>query len=269
MISLVRPEVKFSQSIVKGSPKDRHKMVEEISDKIFTALSGKAKNDKIMIDDIYSAMEKFFPEKKNIKIISLKKSRSKHSSLDYIEKNGEYIGQEIAVPINKRKLPLKFLPIYMHELTHALDILCNPKVTGRTRIMERKKLYDKGYDTCFEKTLYNWEEYTNNKEKEQILEQRKNELKNWLSKKTLEEKVNYIQDLRNYIISEINAYSAERKYALAMTKKGQTVAQESIEPTDHYLFKEKLDLLNKIAISLIDKAKTKRTKIKTISVESK
>jgi len=266
ILDLVRPEVRFSQSVAKGSAADRHNKVVQISDKIFQALSEHINKEKISVEDMYSVLDRVLPESKPIRIVSYKKDGSRCCSVDYIEKNGAFVGQEIAVPIKKRKMESKYLPMYMHELTHALDILFNPKYTLRTKIMEKTKMYDTRYDKFFDETLYRWENFSTEEEKSEILKKRKKEMKKLLSHKTLDEKINCVQEMRGVLISEINAYNAEKKYALQMEKKGQSVCQDSTKSTDAYLFKEKLKLLNELCFSIIKSERNNLKKKKSATV---
>ena len=56
------------------------------------------------------------------------------------------------MPVNsKKKLNILELPSFMHESTHVLDYLFNPKYIANYRKMCEKNIYEKDYFKIYEK----------------------------------------------------------------------------------------------------------------------
>jgi len=250
----IRQEVRFSYDIVKGSLKNRYNKTTELSKDIFQTITERIHDNKIDIADIVYAMEKNMPEQKPVKVIPKKNQDIFEGASDYIEKKGQYVGQTIEIPVVRGKLPLKSLPVYMHELTHVLDILFNPKYTARSIKMEQKHLYDKKYSHCIDNTLYKAEKYNTLQEKEDLLNKRKSEIKNWISGKKPDEKLDCIQEAKNYLEKELKAYKSEGTFHKKMKANGLEVQENQFEDEAHeYLFEEKIELLKDLGKEIVKK----------------
>ncbi len=252
--------VKFSYNIVKGTVQQRQKNAALLTDKVFNNLSSRIKSDEILLNDIYTSLKINMPEYKPIKFVREKNIKdSREGSIDYLVENDIPVAQVISVPMKKGKMKSLQLPTLMHELTHAVDILFNPKYTARTNRMAKQKLYDEKYIKCFDNALYHLEEFSNNAEKEKVLKQRKLDIEDWLKDKTPEEKIDCIQEVRYALLMEDNAYRTEKKYTDIMRRNNLKTSDYDKE-IDKYLFKEKAELLKQMGFETIKKEREKLIK---------
>ena len=265
--SKVSSGVKFSYNITKGSASKRQENTRRISNDIFKAVSNMSDNEGIKVKDIISAMDNIMPESKPIKISTTKGNDLFTGANDYIEKNGQFVGQTLEIPLIRGRLPLGVIPVYMHELTHVLDILYNPKYTARTNAMERKHLYDTKYNKCFDKSLYRAETYSSLQEKKDLIERRRSEVKHWIAGKTPREKIDCIQETKNMLEMELHAFNAEKVYADLMRTMGINVPKEEFNnEAEEYLLEEKIQMLKELGKEIIKKERARHSK--TLSINS-
>ncbi len=261
MINPVNQFVKFSYDISKGSMATRYEKTKNVTDKVYDGLLDKIQDGKIRIKDIEAVTADALPEKKYIKIVRLKNSDEYEGGCDYIEKRGDYIGQEIDIATNGKTIKAEALPTYMHELTHAVDTLYNPKYTAKTKEMERKNLYDRKFDRCYDNSLYAEEKYKTESEKTELINKRKKEIKQWLAGRTADEKITSIQLAKAMLESEVKAYHSEAMYAKKMQEKGFKLPEDQyVDGEKAFLFKEKIQLLNDIGKDIIRRERCKHAK---------
>ncbi len=257
----VNQSIKFSYNVAKGSMKTRYDKIRSVSDKVFDGIVEKIHDDKIDINDIATVTENALPENKMIKITKLENGDEFGGGCSYMTKNGKYVGQTIEVPTKDGKIDVEALPVYMHELTHALDTLYNPKYTARTQMMKKRHMYDRRYSQCFDDSLYREEEYKNAMDKSVLLNRRKYEIRQWLAGRSTSEKIAGIQEAKSMMETEIKAYGSEEIYAKKMQAKGLKVPVDEYENNDErFLFKEKLQILNDMGKDIIHRERYKHAR---------
>lgn len=260
----VNKALQFSQRFINGSPKKKKEMVTQYNDKIYEGIcSHITEGDSFRSCDALNEINSVLPEKKRIDIKNLQNKFIKNydGGSDYIyDKNDNIIGQTLELPIKKGKIKGKDLPTFMHELTHILDVFVNPKYNVRATNCEIKGLYGKKYDKVYDK-LYNVEKYSNESEKAKIIEERKEEVLNFLQGKPVEDKMDCIQDLRYSLETEQNAYREQLRFARkTQTKNIEVEPNDLIEYEDKYLFTEKLQMLKEIGLDIVKKQRNKLQK---------
>jgi len=255
MKNVVNPAVKFSYSIIKGSPQSRREMVSKFNEQIFEGVYSRLENDSVHISDIKRVINEVIPEKKKIEIKPFKAKGQYEGGSDYTyDSKGHITGQTIEMPMKKCRMKQNAMVTFMHELTHVLDTLVNPKFTARTNTMYKKELYTKSFDKVMNKRLYKYEKFSNDTQKNQIIEERRQDVKKFLDGKTAEEKIDYIQEMRNTLQTEKNAYSEQYKYAQILKERGKSVEETDLEnEVSGYMFDEKLQMLKETGFEIIAK----------------
>ena len=234
MTNIVNPAVKFSYNIIKGSISERRRMIADYNKKIFNEVCEHIEDKKIYKGDLQKSIEKILPEKKKIEVISAKKSNVVSGASDYIA-------------------------VFMHELTHVMDALVNPKLTARTNRMYQHNLYTKEYDNLMFNTLYKYEKVnssTPKKQKDEIIQKRKEQVLQFLKGKKTEDKIDYIQELKNSLLTEKNAFTEEHIYAKKLEKNNIKSDEDSLNDSRlGYMFNEKIQMLHEIGLDIIAKAR--------------
>ncbi len=83
-------------------------------------------------------------------------------------------------------------------------------------------------------------------------------IKNFLRGFGIEDKVDYLQDIRYTLISEKYAYSTQRKYAKIMNKKHFLINKKDLGNENKiFMFDEKIKLLKDLAFEIIQKNRQK------------
>ncbi len=268
----VNSAVKFSYNISRGSSQRRIDAVSELTDKLYDGILPRIHNDAIKVDDFKSVINSIMPEHKTIKITGVKNSKDYLGESDYIYgKHDEVIGQTIGIPFKRGKIKSVDLITCIHEFVHVLDILFNPKYVARTNIMHRHEQYDSHYNKCFD-ILYHHENCKTPKDKEDVLNSVRKSVKTALSGRSKEDKINFIQDLRNEMQTEYNAHLAENVYAKKLDSDGIKINKEDLDDyNDGYMFKEKAELLKQIGLELVAdsrKSISRKNSLKNSKVEN-
>ena len=192
------------------------------------------------------------PEKKTVRIVGMKPNKNYVGESDYIYgKNDEIIGQTIAIPMKRGKINSEDIPTCFHEFVHVLDTLFNPKFVARSNKMFMNEQYDNFYDRCFD-VLYHHETCKTKQEKEVVLNKAKESIYKALSGRSRNEKIDLVQELRNEMKTEWNAYKAETKYANKLNSSGVKVNSSDLDDyNDGYMFEEKFNLLTQVGKELV------------------
>jgi hypothetical protein len=100
------------------------------------------------------------------------------------------------------------------------------------------------------------EQFSTESERLEILRAREKEIKEFLRNKDVRTKLDILQNIRYQLSMELNAYTIENGYIDKMTPKGTDLSCLKID-TDKYLFKEKIDIIKRIAFEVIKKERKK------------
>lgn len=123
-------------------------------------------------------------------------------------------------------------------------------------------LYTKKYDRLYDEVIYNREFPEGRKDKKYILKRMSHKIKNFLRGFGIEDKVDYLQDIRYALISEKYAYSTQRKYAKIMNKKHFLINKKDLENENKiFMFDEKIKLLKNLTFEIIQKERLKHAQL--------
>ncbi len=256
----VSPDVKFSYNYIKGSASDRKKIVSLLNEKLFDDLKLMHADSKISINEFKSIYKRHLPEKKKIEIKSLKELKDFCGASAYLYDSRNYIsGMTLEIPTKRSKISKDSLVTIIHENTHVLDTLSNPKHTALTQKLYREGKYDTKRDNWFINVLYNNEGL--NADKKIVLDNVNERTLNFLKGKSNSDKILHLQDARYELEQEQHAYSEQLKYAKKLKDMGEEVSEKDLvdyEPL--YMFSEKLKLLKEMTFKFISEERNKIAK---------
>lgn len=256
MISPVNQNVKFSYNVLRGSSEQRISSVFELADKLYDKMLPQIKGETLKVSDFKDMIQSVMPERKPVRILGMNPKSEYLGVSDYVYgKNDEIIGQTIEIPMKRGKIKSEDIPTCFHEFVHVLDTLFNPKFVARSTKMFKNDQYDRFYDNFYD-VLYHHEKCNNATEKKQVLDNVRQSLNKALSGRSRENKINFVQDMRNEMLSENNAHIAETRYARKFDSDGVKMKKEDLDDyNEGYLFKEKFDLLTQVGKELVADAR--------------
>ena len=255
------PNTRFSSHIAQGSLSARYKTTENLNRKVFQRmLKLYEKKDLCSISVIKNNYNDILPEKKNIQItqLPLKDYNNCGAGTDVEESKGCITGYSIELPTDKKKkFNISDLSSFMHESTHILDYLLNPKYIANYRQMCIRKIYDKKYFTLYE-TYFENPRSMFNSDKKQILASAEIETRRKLKKIRSEEKLIFLNFIKYSLEMEYHAYSQDITYAKLLQKLGKPIEKESLFDYNQYMaYPEKIEIINKLIKEEIDKNRLK------------
>ena len=252
----VNSAVKFSYNITKGSIADRQKLVSKLNEEFFHSFQDLFQKGSPKLKEIKDVYKKILPERKRIKVISLKDSENMEGATDFIYGFFRRIlkGQTIEIPTKKSRVSVDNFVAIMHENTHILDILTKPKCSALVQKLCLKRMYNKQRNDWYEESLYAKENISNESDIKNILEFVRAETNYFLSFFPTKDKILYLQDARYQLESEQLAYSEQYKYALKLNNLGYKIDKNDLIDCEKvFLFKEKINLLKEMTADLIKK----------------
>lgn len=250
----VNPAVKFSYEMAKGSQKQRDLGLRILTDEVFNRSMASANEEYIYLKDYKKAIKDTLPEKKRLMVTGIRGVYEGARKFLY-NKADEIVGQMLQVPKYSEIIRVEDVPTCIHEVVHFLDTLLNPKTTARATKMYKKKMYDdKKFKPLLENSLYHKEVFDTVQEKQEIIEHRKKQVEKFLEGKSIEDKIDIIQDLRFDMQTEYKAFSNERRIVNRMYDLGYEVYPQDLKNrAGEYMFKEKAEMLKNIGLDIISK----------------
>ena len=269
---------KFSSVYCKGSVLQREKFAERINNKIFNntlnLYKGKSRNVHAeLIEDCYNFC---LPEDKNILLapLDVKSMDDYYGGIEILEKLGMYVGYMIDLPVSKSlKFNIKNLPALMHESTHILDYLLNPKYLVNDRDLNNiapdiKNLLNvnDSVNTKYKKIKKILDMYNNvfykiedsDADKSQILKNAEEKLCKGVEGLDSKTKIVLLKYMRNSMIMEKHAYKQDVLYAGILKKLGKRVDSEDLKDYNKIImFPEKIKIVEKILIQTIKSEREK------------
>ena len=260
----ISPNTRFSINVARGSIASRRKLSEELNTKVFQKMLQLYGNKKSYgIDAIKNNYISLLPERKKIEITSLPLK-------DYDDFNGGVVvdesrenclsGYSIELPVDKKKkLNITELSSFMHESTHVLDYLLNPKYIANYGQMCEKNIYDKKYFDIYEKYFYNPEDMKKNPKKDMLIlaEEKTREA---LKKVPHNETMIFLNFMKYSMEMEHHAYNQDLLYAKILQKIGKPVDKESLEDyNERMAFPEKIKIINGLIREELEKSRIKNS----------
>ena len=261
----VSSNVKYSLMYSRGSLTERNKAVFDACDELYDEIVCNMSEDRIPVKHLRKIINKVLKEPKRIEITELKSSvNSGENDYIYADKDNisctKFLGQIVSIPMKGHKLSTLFVPPFLHEMVHAFDLLYNPKYTARIMSALKNDFLTCRYLSCYNKSLYKYEKFSDEQDKENILKRVRKDIKKVFdSEMNASEKVSIIQAMRYDLETELKAFTAEFKFAQKMLATKREILGCYIEDnyTDSLMFPEKIKLLKEIAFDIIKKERKK------------
>ena len=243
---IIHPRLtKFSSAYAKGSLAQRFAAADKINNKIFgnTVKLYQGKRNNYPADIIEDCYNFCTPENKNVAIVPLKDYGDDDlaGGTRVVEKMGMYVGYAMELPVTKNdKISIRTLPTLMHESTHVLDFLLNPKFLRSERAFFDNPLSHK-FVKFYEKYFYN--EGAENVKPEDILKTAEHATSKFINLLPFSTKIVFLKFIRFSMQMEEHAYKQDYHYAKILKKLGKKVNQEELSD-----FGKELMLSEKIKI---------------------
>ena len=252
----VTPNMNFSSSIARGTIKTRELLTEELNEKVFhNVLQVYDKKNTCGIGAIKTRFNRVLPENKNVNIKPLPlKDYDICGGTTVIEDNNiELTGYSIEIPVNKRK---KFciidLPEFMHESTHIIDWLLNPKYVANYRKMCDKDIFSKDCYDIYHK-IYDEPDFMA-KPSKHLFGIIKDKTKKAVNDLPFDEKITFLKFLKFRMELENHAYKEEVRFAKLMKKLGKKVDSVSMVDYSNYMkIPQKINIIKEIISEEITK----------------
>src|SRR5574344_1213254 len=257
----ISPDTKFSYNLIKGSVSSRKKYASNLNQQVFDSLELSMKGNSSQVSDLENTICEVLPEDKNIKILKNANKNVDGASAYLYDSSENIIGQTLEIPTKKGKFGTKVLVTVMHELTHILDSLSNPKYISRACLMTKQGKYNNSFYRWYDGVLYAEEKYKTDNDKKKCLKIVKDKTEKFLKGKSPEEKLNYIQDARYTLETERNAHNEQLKYAKILNSQHKEIYDTDLEDCDKvYLFTEKINLLKQMGLDTVSEIRKTQKK---------
>ena len=270
-ITPVSNKIKFSYETAKGSAIVRRHKTEDIINSAYDEIFKSDVSETIPVTDLKGLIKRVLPEKKRIDIVNLIDENTSGGE-DFLSSSGalnskeKFIGYKIDLPLTDNKFSIMDLTVFIHEFTHVLDSLFNPKYSSRMIKCDdmvaniyshcpKIKSFENRYDDCYRKSLYTEEKFSSLEEIPVIINKIRNEVLKLLKGRKPEEKITILQNYRYYLQSEDLAYNNERMIFGRIMEDKHKYDEESLNSADssQYLFKEKIQMLKELCFEEIQK----------------
>ncbi len=221
---------KFTSSYAKGSLSERIKYANTINTKILKNAIKLFPLKRIHCNAV--AMENCYksclPEKKNIIIYPLKNNKKEKydGKLNFITENNEFAGYEIELPMkNNEKINIINMPTLIHESTHILDYLLNPKYFINDNKFNKLEEFDK-FNSLYENLFYKSVQV--GKTPEEILKNIEEVTKNTLREENSKTKILIYNYIRYSLEMEQHAYAQDEYCTRKLKKLGKPLKKSDL-----------------------------------------
>ena len=263
-INKLSESVKIPYSMVKGSFAQRQAKADAFTDKLYKNLSEELNDNYTIFDFEYlqKKLNEVLPDK-NLKVIIQNLSQGQEENCEGIcevlyNKNKEIRAISIGTSGISSSARSVHLPAFIHEVQHFADDIYHPKYLSRLQSLNKSGLSNKKYDNFYDTYYYSPELIESKRDIKDTLKIIKHRTKKFLRRLSIRQKMDYIQDMRYSLISEIEAYKRERNIAKDLKSKGFMIKDFDLENyPQKNLFEEKIALLKNLAMEYITKERLK------------
>ncbi len=250
--------VKLPYEITKGSFAQRQAKADAFTEKLYQNLSSELKDDYTILrfNDLQKKITDTLADK-NIKIIVQNLTEENSQNCDGIcevlfNANRDIRAISIGMGGISSSVRSVHIPPFVHEVQHFADDIYHPKYLSRLQRLNKQGLAGKKYDNFYDTYYYCPEIVESKHDKKDALKLIKNQTKKFLRGLSVSQKIDYIQDMRYSLISEIEAYKRQRTVAKDLKSKSFMVRDFDFEDyPKNGLFEEKINLLKNLAMEYI------------------
>lgn len=264
IINKISSCVKIPYPAVKGSVTKRQAKANAFVENLYGNLKPEIKDDYSIFtyEQLNKDIREILPDRNfSIIIRNLTKEDSENcEGICEVLYNKDKDIKAIAIDMNGIESTIRsvHIPAFMHEVQHVADDIYHPKYLSRLQDLNKRGLLNKKYDNFYDTYYYSPEVVESKQDKKDVLKIIKNRTKKFLRRLSIHQKMDYIQDMRYSLISEIEAYKTQRTIAKDLKSKGIQIKDFDLEdyPKDG-LFEEKVNLLKELAMEYLTKERAK------------
>lgn len=252
-VNKLLPAIQPPLNLIKGTVKARKQNSEQLTSALYRQLSKKFKDEYSVVSypELEKEMKDILPVD-NFKISVTRISHGNEETYDGLctgltDANNNINSVSIEVDGISDTIRAYHMPVFLHEFQHAADELYNPKYLSRSQKLLKKGLDNEAYNNFYEEYYYCEEYAKSHKKKHYVLKLVKRKTEEFLKNFDISDKLDYLQDMRYSLMSEINAYKAQRKTAKLLKSRGIKINSYNFENYPAIgMFEEKIRLINKL-----------------------
>ena len=266
IINKLAPSVRLPLKFSKGSAAQRQEKAQNFASELYKNLMTEFRDNYSIMSysDLEKQISKIIPDK-NYKVIvkeltEEKAAESECNALCQILFNNNHQAQahSIDIPGINHTIRSVHLPEVLHEIVHIADNMFNPKLVAREQKINLKNMNTKKYEKFYDDNYYCGEIIESKQDKKDALKIIENKTRKFLKGLSTSDKIDYIQDMRYSLMSEINAYKFQVKTAQELKENGFMIKDYEFDDMSEIgLYKDKIKLLKKLAIEFIEKERAK------------
>lgn len=260
-VNRLTPKLKLPYGQIKGSFSQRQNASIELVDKFYKKLIPEFdKDNKISINKLQEVLDSLFEKKIFVQVKSCPNpDYDGLNDIFYSPYTGKINKMTIEIEEKNGFIDIKNLTTILHEFQHVSDQLHHPKFLAGEQYLTMCNLITKEYLDLIDNHLYKREIlFRNETDNENILTKLLDELKKFLKNKNAEESILYIQDAKNTLLQEAQAYKTQRKYAKKLYKKHIKIKRgDLMNQNKAFMFDEKIALLKKLGFEIINAERQK------------
>lgn len=253
----ILPSARLPYNLTRGSVEQRTRKAEEFVENFHNRIERYCINDEIRLSSI---QEIFNNVAKDIKIVvGRNDDKAVHAKCDILlDSRDKVYGMTVDLSTHNDIIPRKDILYLLHECRHIADNLFHPKYIKRfQKLAERGLLNDKYYN-IYENEVYIREILESKQDKKVVLFLLRRKLNKLLKNKTIDAKIDILQNMRYSLETEQNAFETPLKYIQKYRQRGITVDEDvSCDYREEFIFQDKINLLKAMAAEIISTHRAK------------
>ncbi len=246
--------------IIKGSVSQRQQKANKLVEDLYDSIEPYFKDDysSLSFENLQNKVNSVLPAQ-DLKVIVMPLSEEDAKECGAIskvlydkDKNAKAVTMELPGKFNSVRAV--HLPHVLHEFQHVADDLFQPKLLSRLQKMNKRGLLSKKYDKFYDDYYYCHEVIDCKQDKKDVLKIIENKTRKFLKHFSVSDKIDYLQDMRYSLISEVAAYDSQIRIAKKLTDKNFLIRKYEMDDyPEQYYFGEKIALLKKMISEIITK----------------
>lgn len=264
IVNKLSESLKIPYLLTRGTVAQRQAKADILTEKLYKNLSEELKDNYTIFnfEQLQKKLNEVLPDK-NLKVIVQNLPAEHVEDCEGIcevlyNKNKEVRALSIAMNGISSTVRSIHIPAFIHEVQHVADDIYHPKYLSRIQHLNKSGLNTKKYDDFYDTFYYCSEVIEGKRDKRDVLKIIKNHTKKFLRRLNIHQKMDYIQDMRYSLMSEVEAYKRQRAVAQDLKSRGFMIKDFDLENyAQDGLFEEKIALLKSLAMEYITKERAK------------
>ena len=219
IVNKLSESLKIPYLLTRGTVAQRQAKADILTEKLYKNLSEELKDNYTIFnfEQLQKKLNEVLPDK-NLKVIVQNLPAEHVEDCEGIcevlyNKNKEVRALSIAMNGISSTVRSIHIPAFIHEVQHVADDIYHPKYLSRIQHLNKSGLNTKKYDDFYDTFYYCSEVIEGKRDKRDVLKIIKNHTKKFLRRLNIHQKMDYIQDMRYSLMSEVEAYKRQRAVA--------------------------------------------------------